>query len=187
CRVLHQVGVAGPFSAGGAHQIRDGAPLVVAGEPHLGGGVLLSGDRVGGLLVFEVDELGEDLQPGVSLQDLLPQVGGRYGAVDGRVTAAVVVAPVEGKEAGGAPGQFGGHEHLVGGDSEVHQGAATGCQQRFVLGVAVALILLDRVVHRLGGIGLEFDGGHGQAVAEQDQVDGVVVLAGVVHLPHHPQ
>src|SRR5699024_6694275 len=96
CRVLHQVGVAGPFSAGGAHQIRDGAPLVVAGEPHLGGGVLLSGDRVGGLLVFEVDELGEDLQPGVSLQDLLPQVGGRYGAVDGRVTAAVVVAPVEG-------------------------------------------------------------------------------------------
>src|SRR5699024_1875764 len=141
----------------------------------------------GGRPASGVVELGAALPPGVSLEVLLPRVGGGYGAVDGRVTAAVVVAPVEGKEAGGAPGQFGGHEHLVGGDSEVHQGAATGCQQRFVLGVAVALILLDRVVHRLGGIGLEFDGGHGQAVAEQDQVDGGVGLAGGGHLPPHPQ
>jgi len=158
---------------------------VVAGEDHLL-------DLL--LLVAAADQVAaEDLQPGVALPHLLPEVAGAVAAlgVEG-VAGAAVVAPVEGQEGGGGALQLGGHAHLAGAHGEMHQGAAGKGEQRFGElplgpGVAIEAVLVDCVVDRLGEVGLEFGSGHRQAIEEQHQVDAVLVAGGVAELAHHPQ
>lgn len=47
------------------------------------------------------------------------------------------------------------------------------------LGMAVDAVLFDGVVDRLGVVGLQFDGGDGNAIEEQDQVEAVFVVEGI--------
>ena len=191
--VLHEVAVAGAFGAGGLDELVDDVPLVVAGEQQGLADFPFAGDGVGRVADLQVQELADDVQPGVTLQDLLPQVaGGRALGVD-RVPGMAVVAEVEGQEVGVLALELGGHLDFVVADGEVHQGAAAEGQQRLVLvlgvpGQPVLAVLLDGVIDVLREVGLEFDGRDRQAVDEQDQVDALQgVDRGVVHLPDHPE
>jgi hypothetical protein len=191
--VLDQVAVAGALGAGGLDELVDHVPLVVAGEQQGLADFPLAGDGVGLVADLQVQELADDVQPGVALQDLFPEVaGGRSLGVD-RVAGVAVVAEVEGQEVGVLALELGGHLDLVVADGEVHQGAAAEGQQRLVLVLAVAgqpvlAVLLDGVIDVLREVRLEFDGGDRQAVDEQDQVDALHgVDRGVVDLPDHPQ
>ena len=57
----------------------------------------------------------------------------------------------------------------------------------FGLRLAVEAVLVDRVVDALGEVGLQLDRGHRQAVEEQHEVDAVLVVQRVAHLPHDAQ
>src|SRR5699024_11316414 len=59
-------------------------------------------------------ELGEDVQPCVPLQGLLPEVGGRGTIQVGRVARAVVVSAIEGQERRRSPLEFRSEERRVG-------------------------------------------------------------------------
>ena len=112
----------------------------------------------------------------VALPDLLPEVSGAVAAGVVGVAGAGPSAPVEGQEDGVLPGQPGGHEHLVGIDGEMDQGAPLEGEQR-VPGVAVGAVLGDGMLDGLAGeLVLELDGGDRQSVDEQDQVQLVGVL-----------
>ena len=52
--------------------------------------------------------------------------------------------------------------------------------------VAVLAVLLDRLVQRLGEVGLQLHRRHREPVDEEHQVDAALVGGGEVHLPHHP-
>ncbi len=74
----------------------------------------------------------------------------------------------------------------------MHQRPAREGQQRLGglalgLGVAVEAVLVDGVADALGEVGLQFRRGHRQAVEEQHEVDAVLVVQRVAHLPHHAQ
>ena len=45
----------------------------------------------------------------------------------------------------------------------------------------------DGIGDRLGVVGLEFRGGHRDAIHQQHQIEAVLVAGGIAHLPHHPQ
>ena len=110
----------------------------------------------------------------------------------GRVAGGAVVALVEGQEARGRPVQPGRHVDFAVADREMHQRAAGEGQQRLGglalgAGEAVEAILVDRVVDALREVGLQLDRGHRQAVEEQHQVDAVLVVQRVAHLPHDAQ
>ena len=134
-----------------------------------------------------MQEASEDVQPGVALQDLLPQVRRRRAVRIGRVPGVMVVAPVERQEDGVLARQLGGHLHLAVGHREMHQRPGPERQQRFPLGQPVVLVLQHRVGDVLGEVGLQLGRRHRDAVDEEHQVDAVAVLRRVVHLPHHPQ
>ena len=77
--------------------------------------------------------------------------------------------------------------HLVVVHGEVGQAAAQ--LEELFNGVSVALVLLDGVIHRLlRQAVLQLEGGDGQAVDEQAQVQGKLgVIAAVVELPRHAE
>ena len=54
-------------------------------------------------------------------------------------------------------------------------------------GLAVEAVLVDRVADALREVGLQLDRGHRHAVEEQHEVDAVLVVQRVAHLPHHAQ
>ena len=106
--------------------------------------------------------------------------------------ARAVVALVEGQEDRGRTGQLGHHVDLAVAHREMHQRPAREGQQRLGglalgLGQAVEAVLVDGVADALGEVGLQLDRGHRQAVEEQHQVDAVLVVQRIAHLPHHPQ
>ena len=135
---------------------------------------------------------------------LAPQVAHRVGGlacagqaiwfrVAGWVACGPVVASVEGQKESGRAVEPGGHVDQAVAHGEMHHGSALEAQQGFgasrclAFGRAVVFVLRNGGLHRLGEIGLEFDGGHGQAVDEAHQVDFVVVVLGVTQLGHHAQ
>ena len=73
----------------------------------------------------------------------------------------------------------------------MHQGALAPSQQDVLAvsaRVAIVLVLHLSAHHRLGELGLQLNGCHWDAVAEQHEVDGLVwVRDRIVHLPDHPQ
>jgi hypothetical protein len=112
--------------------------------------------------------------------------------------AAVLGAPVEGQKESVLAGQAGGHGHLVLTHREMHQGTAPEGEQRLrlardrVLHRAVPPVLAPGVLHRLLELALELQGGGGDAVDEQHQVQPRVVVPGpcvrrVRDLRHHAQ
>jgi hypothetical protein len=52
----------------------------------------------------------------------------------------------------------------------------------FGLGEAIAFVLFYCVFDALGEVGFEFDGGDGDAVEEEDEIDRILVVEGVAHL-----
>ena len=181
--VLQQVAVPGPVDGGVPDQAAHHVPLVVAGEQHAAG---LAPGR-GPLL----DEAVQQVQPGVAVPHLLPQVGAGVPGGRRRVAFAAGLpgaagALVERQEHRRGAGQSGGDEDQGGVHGEVRH-APPG--EDAVAGVAPGgvAVLLDRVAHALPGeVVLQLGGGHGDAVDAQQQVERLpgVGLA-VVHLPGH--
>ena len=185
--VLDEVLVPRTLLPRGGGQPGDGAPLVVAREADLRGVRLRARARIHLSLVVHVRELGEDAQPRVPLQGLLPEVGGARAVRVGRVARAVVVAPVERQERRSPALELGGHVDVVVREGEVHERAPEGRQQGLTGGSAVVLVLLDRGLERLGEVGLDLHRGYGQAVEEEHQVDPVRLARGVHDLLDHPE
>ena len=72
------------------------------------------------------------------------------------------------------------------------QGAAGEREERlgglaFGAGMAVKAVLVNGVADALGEIGLQLGGGDGDAVEEEDEVEAVLVVLGIVDLAHHPE
>ena len=132
-----------------------------------------------------------DFQPAIPLPDLFPQVVGAVARGVGRVAGGAVVALVEGQELGGRALQLGGHHDRAVAQGEVHQCPTGEVQQglgkglAFGPGDAVEPVLIHRRVDVLRKVGLDFHGGHRDAVEEQHQVDHVIMPR--AHLPHHAQ
>ena len=82
---------------------------------------------------------------------------------------------------------MGTEAHLVVVHREVDE--ATAKLKELLAGVPVALVLLDRIIHRLlGQAVLQLEGGDGQAVDEQAQVQGKLPLVpAVAELPRHAE
>ena len=98
-----------------------------------------------------------------------------------------VVSPVEGQEDGVFAGELGGHEDVVVRDGEVDEGAPGGQEGTLWTGLAVVLVLADRVVDGLGVVGLEFHRDDGDAVGAQDDVDGFLGGGVEADLTHDAQ
>ena len=115
----------------------------------------------------------------VAGEDALPEVVGLEAVRVGRIARAVVPALVEGQEPRGLALEVRAHPHLVVVHREVHHAAAE--LEQLLARVAVALVLLDRVLDRLlGQAVLQLEGGDGQAVDEEAQVERELRLVAAV-------
>src|SRR5438067_1112665 len=92
-------------------QLSYSVPLVKPGEDELA--------RPAPFVFFNVNEAGQDVEPGVARPDALPQIGGAVAIGIGRIAGSEVVAEVEGQEPRGRAGQPGRHDDVVGVDREV--------------------------------------------------------------------
>lgn len=152
-------------------ELPDHVELVVAGEEldlALAAGVgILRGDQRSEVL----DDLGQALRR----QRLTPQVVGRK-AIGVRWIARAIVHPlVEGQEPGLLSLELGAEAHVPVVDGEVGK-AATEREQKLAR-VAIALVLLDRVVHGLFRERvLQLEGRDRQPVQEQRQIQRVASL-----------
>ena len=183
---MRQETAARPFTPDGLDQLAGAIELVEAREDQPGNPLLV--------VALRHQIASEYLQPALPLPDVLPQVRGAVapGGV-GRVALATVMAPIERQKGGRRSLQPSGHAYLVVADGEVHQRPVGEAQQRFRLSltlglrVAIKAVLIDGILHRLGEVGLDFDGGDRDAIQEQHQIDAVLVVLGRAHLPHHAQ
>jgi hypothetical protein len=174
-RVLDQVALARAVGAHVGQRLPHHAELVVA-RPHLLA-LLLAGARV--LLLDDLRVVLEDVGQPRRREHLFPQVVGLEAVRVGRVARAVVVALVEGQEPRALAAQLGAHPHLAVVHREVHHAAAE--LEQPLARVAVALVLLDGVLDRLlGEAVLQLEGGDGQAVDEQAQVERAARLVHAV-------
>jgi hypothetical protein len=90
-RMLDQVAMPGAVLARVRLELQHRVPLMQPGEDQL--------DRPAALVLLDVNEAGQDVEPRVALPDPLPQICGPVAVGVGRVAGAEVVAEVEGKEA----------------------------------------------------------------------------------------
>lgn len=196
--MLDEVASSRPVLAGVGQDLPLGVELVVARED-LRGALAPAPRRVLPVLDLLEDEPVEDGEPVVPLQDRVPEVVGPVLALGGvGVARAAVPAEVEREEAGlGLLAREGAevraHPHLVlrhremdGRPPLVHEQrvlpAAVGLHRLALLGV-----LVDRVLHRLGQLGLDLAGRHRDAVDEQGEVDRLPASGLVVDLVHEAQ
>ena len=114
--MFDQVFAARSVGQHGGEQFAGGVELVEAGEDPAGELLLVVAARH--------DVAAEDVEPGVGLPDLLPEIGGGGAVGVGRIAGAVVVAAVEGQEDAVGAGEAGAHLHLAVADGEMHQRAA---------------------------------------------------------------
>ena len=174
-RVLDEVAPPGTVRRAVGQQPPDYIELVVAGEDRLrllpAGPLVLLGDDLG-VVLDDVGQAGRG-------EDLLPEVVGLQPVWVGRVSGAVIVAPVEGQEPGVLTLQLGAEaDHLVI-NREVNH-AAAGLEDQFA-GVAVPLVLLHSVLGRLlGDLVLQLERGYWQPVDEQCHVKGKLCLVAAV-------
>ena len=173
--VLDQVAGAHAASGRVGQQAAHHVELVVA-RPDLGAPLPAR------LLVFLLHHLGEvfeDVGEAFPAQHLPPQVVGLDPAGVGRIAGAVVPAAVEGQEPGGLAAEAGAEPDLGFVQGEVGDAAAE--LEQLLARVAVALVLLHRVGHRLlGEVVLELEGDHRQAVDEQPDVQRPLGLVAAV-------
>src|SRR5690606_23610007 len=134
--------------------------------------------------LLQVQEAPQHLEPGIRLEQLVPQIAGRVLAVVRwwRVTGATIqTAQVEWQEEGVLAVQLGGHRDLALPNSEMHQRAALEAQQRLrftgqrVFYRAVITVLTLGVFHALLKLAFQLQRGSGDAVDEQHQIQTRVV------------
>ncbi len=151
--------------------------------------------------LLQMQEAAQHLEPGIRLEQALPQVAGGVLAVvwcRWVTGTAVEAAEVERQEESLLAGQFSGHRHLILAHGKVHQRAAFEAQERLGLarervfhGAVVAVLALG-VFHALLELAFQLQRGDGDAVDEQHQIKARVVLTFTVmrrvrHLLHHAQ
>ena len=174
-RVLNQVSEADSPAGRVGQQLSHHVQLVIA-RPYLHP---LLASR---LLILRFDDLGVVLDdPGqpVAGQRLFPQVVCLEPVGIRRIAGAVVPSPVEGQKPRALALKMRTEPHLVVVDGEVRQ-AASKLEQLFAR-VAVALVLLNRVFHRLlGEAVLELERGDRQPVDEQAKVERKLGLVAAV-------
>jgi hypothetical protein len=189
--MLDEIGVAHTFLFGRLYQKPDRFPLVVAGKDQSFLDLLLALGFV--FLFFYGEEIPQNIEPVVSLPDLLPEVGSGIAVRVRRIPRPLVVALVEGKKTGMSPFKPGRNKDLICGDGKVNQCPCLEGQQRFILfgdripWKAVFLILSDGIPDVLGQVGLEFAGGHRKTVHEKSQVKRVLVIPGIMELTDNGQ
>ena len=149
---------------------------------------MLPGDRVDLLRRLNVDEALNDLQPVVTLEHTLPQVGGCCAIRIDRVACSAVITKVERQEDCVSPRESRGHTYLVRGHSKMDQTARSPLQKWLALRLTVVLVLMNRVIDRLGVVRLQLRSSHREAIDKEDQINRVIGMLGrVVDLTHHPQ
>lgn len=106
----------------------------------------------------------------------------------GGITGGSVIAAIKGEETCGGTVKTGGHHDGGIADGEVDESAVgeaeEGICRRLTLWAreAVEAVLLDGIIDGLGEVAFEFAGGDGDAVQEEDEVEGVFVVQGVADL-----
>src|ERR1035441_2443160 len=109
----------------------------------------------------------QNFKPTFPLPDLIPKVCGAVPAlfVD-RIARRTMVAAVEGQEPGGGAIELGGHHGRHVADREMDQGPVREAEEglrgglSFGPGSAVEAVLIYGVLHGLGEIAFQFDGGY---------------------------
>ena len=181
-RVLDEIALPRPGRAGVGDEPAHAVELLVAREDEESPAGLASGFV---LLLDLVNELADQVEHAVARPGLLPEIGGGVPVLrrgHGRIAGAAEAAPVEGQEARPRPGEVGGDVDQLGVDGEVREAPAVGEQR--LAGVAVGLVLPDRVLDGLAGERvLELGGEDGQAVQEQHRVEALLVPGAVSDLP----
>ena len=164
-RMLNQIAVADALGGRMIQQAAYHVQLMIAREDQR-----FFGQRVSRLTLQQHEMLDDACKAG-RLEHLFPQIGGLVAIRVWRITLAVVVALVERQEKGSGPGQFGGHEHLVGVHRHMHQRAAK--VQKWLASVAVVTVLLLAVkACGLAGPGvLQLHRNKGHSVQEYHHVD----------------
>ena len=131
-----------------------------------------------------VNELANEVEHAVSRPRLLPEIAGRVaepGRGHRRIAGPAEPPPVEGKEAGLAPGEVGGDVNQLRVDGEVGEAPAVG-EERLVR-IAVGLVLPDRVLDGLAGERvLELGREDGYAIQEQHEIEALLVPGAVADL-----
>ena len=187
-RVLDEIVVPVPLAPSLLHQQPDRVELVVAREDHRLD-LHLAAVVVASLLGLQMDEPGKHVEQAVPGEHLLPEVGRPVAAAlrVGRVPGAPVTPLVEGKELGGVPGQPRGHANPLGVYGEVHERTALELEDRLPR-IAVAPVLLDRILHRLPGERvLQLHRGDGDAVQTQRQVERLLRAGRETKLSRKPE
>ena len=177
--VLDQVAPARAVGRGVGQEPAHHVELVVAGPdlgPFLPARLLVPGVHHLGVVLRDVGEASTG-------QHFPPQVVRLDPARVGRVARAVVPAAIEGQEPRGLPLEVGAEAHLALVHREV--GHASAELEQFLPGVAVLLVLPDRIAHRLlGQAVLELEGENRQAVQEEPNVQRPLgLVAAVAKLP----
>ncbi len=163
--VLDQVAPARTIVVGIGQQLAHHVQLVVAREDLR----LFLAARLRVLELHHLRVVLQDVGEAERGEHALPEVVGLEALRVRRIARAIVVALVEGQEPTGLAFQFGAEFHLRIVHGEVHHAAAE-LEEQF-LGVAVALVLLHGILHRLlGEAVLQLEGGDGQAVEEEAEV-----------------
>ena len=168
--VLDQVTATGPAPGDIPGDAFDSAQLVVAREDQFSsrGAALRCGVR------FPDREVAQDAEEHVTLQHVLPQVGGLGLAGDGWVPGPAVETSVEGQEEGIRAFQRSGHVDLSVGDGEVDQSPTRLQEAPAGAGHAVFAVLLAGVRHGLSVVRLQLHRHDGDAVDSEHEVDGLI-------------
>ena len=143
---------------------------------------------------FEVDETPDQIEKHFAREDrlsigqVLVEIGDTVLTRHVGITGAAIAPAVEGEEPRLAVHQPRGHRHVVLIHREMDDGTAFEGQQRFASRGAVLPILLFGVLDVLAGQQvLHFQRRDRNAVDEGHKINGVLVLRGIGHLPHHGQ
>ena len=177
-RVLHEVVPPGTVLTSIGRQRPHGVPLVIPGEDHHRPGLRSLRRRL------DVHEPLQQIEPGVPLPHLLPQVRRAMTVRVRRVPGTHLVATVERQEPGQVARQPGRHRHGLGVDGEVHDRPT---QQR-VLRITVRAVLRPGVLDGLAGDRvLQLGRRHRDPVHEQAQVERLRRVRLVRQLPGHRQ
>ena len=139
-----------------------------------------------GLLVLRLHYLGvvlQDVAQALARQHLAPQVTGLDATRVGRIAGAVVPAPVERQKPGRLPLEVRAEAHIALVDGEVRH--ATAQLEQLFARIAVPLVLLNRIGHRLlGQAVLQLEGKDRQAVNEQGDIKRTLrLVTAVAKLP----
>ena len=111
--------------------------------------------------------MAQNIEEAVPFQHLFPQVPaavarGVLGIAGPALDFSRVAASVEGEEKGASAHKAGGHVNLIRVNGEMHQGSFLELEKRRA-GVAIVLVLVDRIAPGLSGTGVfQLAGGHRQ-------------------------